>query len=109
MAGGSVVAYLVRTVGGTETVLATATVPGGTVNAGEVLRTRFVVSGTTLMAKVWRQAGQEPASWLATTTDTTPALQMPGGLGVVLYVSGSWVGPAPALTVDNLSVIAPTP
>ena len=36
-------------------------------------------------------------------------LQAPGGVGVLLYVSGSWVGAAPAVTVDNLNVIAPTP
>ena len=39
-------AYLVRTVGGAETILATATVPGGSVNPGDELRTRFLVTGT---------------------------------------------------------------
>jgi len=39
---------------------------------------------------------REPASWLLSTTDSTAALQAPGGLGVLLYVSGSWTGAAPA-------------
>ena len=112
VAGGSVVAYLTRTIGGTETILATATVPGLTVSPGDVLRVRFVVSGTgttALTGKVWRAGSTEPASWLLSTTDSTAALQAPGGVGVLLYVSGSWVGTAPAVTIDNLNVIAPTP
>jgi hypothetical protein len=28
-------------------------------------------------------------------------------MGIVLYVSGSWVGTPPAVTLDNLDVIAP--
>ena len=110
--GGSVVAYLARTVGGTETVLASTTVTGLTVNAGDVLTTRFTVSGTTtttLRAKVWRQGTTEPQNWLMTTSESTPAvLQGSGGVGILLYVSGSWTGTAPAITVDNLNVIAPT-
>jgi PKD repeat protein len=113
MPGGSVVAYLARTVGGTETVLASVTVPGLTVNPGDALRVRFSISGTsptTLRAKVWRASGAEPAAWLMTANDATPAaLQAPGGLGIVLYVSGSWVGTLPAMTVDNLSVFPPSP
>ena len=42
-AGGSVVAYLVRVVGGTETVLSSMTVPGLTVSPGDQLRVRFQV------------------------------------------------------------------
>ena len=110
--GGSVVAYLTRTVGGTETVLATTTVSGLTVGAGQSLTARFTVSGTTnttLRAKVWRQGTPEPQNWLMTTSESTPAaLQGHGGVGILLYVSGSWAGAAPAITVDNLNVIAPT-
>ena len=110
-AGGSVVAYLVRVVGGTETVLGSMTVPGLAVSPGDQLRVRFQVSGTTttsLLAKVWRSGTAEPASWLLTTTDATPAaLQGAGDLGVLVYVSGSWTGTLPAISLDNLDVVAP--
>jgi PKD repeat protein len=110
LAGGSVAAYVVHTVAGVETVVGSATVPGLTVAAGDVLRARFSVSGnspTTLRAKVWRASSTEPASWLVTATDDTPpSLQAAGGLGILLYVSGSWVGTPPAVTVDNLDVHA---
>ena len=107
VAGGSVIAYLTRAVGGTETTLATATVPGLTVGAGDVLRTRLVVNGgapTTLTAKVWRASSPEPEPWLVTASSSTASLQSPGGVGVLLYVSSSWTGAAPALTIDNLRV-----
>jgi parallel beta-helix repeat protein len=111
MPGGSVVIYLVRTVGGTETVLADTTVPGLTVKPGDVLRARFVVGGTgttTLRAKVWRRHSQEPQSWLLTGTDATPAvLRNAGDVGVLLYVSHSWLGAAPAITLDNFSAGGP--
>ena len=113
MPNGTVQASLTKTIGGTQTVLSTTTVPGLTVAPGDVLRTRFVITGTTntaLQAKVWRASAAEPATWTTTATEATPSvLQSPGGVGVLLYVSGSWVGTAPAVTVDNLNVIAPTP
>ena len=101
-----------NTVGGTETIQVSTTIgPHGA--AGDVLQARFVVTGsptTTLRAKVWRKGATEPTAWLLTNTSATPpVLQAPGGLGYLLYVSGSWTGALPALTVDNLSVIAPGP
>ncbi|HYL52504.1 MAG TPA: PKD domain-containing protein, partial [Acidimicrobiia bacterium] len=109
---GSVIAYLARTVGGAETILANITVPGLHVNPGDVLRARFALSGTsttTLQAKVWSKTSQEPSAWLVGTTDATPpALQSAGDIGVLVYVSGSWIGTAPVVTIDNLAVIAPT-
>ncbi len=112
MPDGSVIAYLVRTVGGTETILANTTVPALHVNPGDILRTRFVVAGTTtttLRAKVWRKGSQEPQSWLVTSTGATPAaLQAAGDIGVLLYVSGSWSGGVPAVIIDNVGVIAPS-
>ena len=97
-----------RTVGGAETILANTTVPGLSVNPNDVLRTRFVVSGspnTTVSAKVWRKGTQEPTAWLLTNTSATPAqLQAPGDIGVLVYVSGSWTGSAPTVALDNLKV-----
>jgi PKD repeat protein len=111
LAGGSVSAILSRTVGNTETALGTVTVPGITVAPGDVLRVRFQTIGTsptTLKAKVWRQGTAEPTAWLLTTTDSTAALAAAGDLGVLQYVSGSWTGTAPVLSVDNLSSGADT-
>jgi PKD repeat protein len=110
MAGGAVQASLTRIVGGAQTILASTTVPGLNVAPGEVLRARLVVDGTTpatLTAKVWRASAAEPATWLLTSSDSTPVLQAQGGVGYLFYVSGSWVGTAPALTFDNLSVVLP--
>ena len=110
-AGGSVAAYLVRTLGGTETVLGATTVPGLTVNGGDSLRVRFEVSGTTnstLRAKVWRAGTTEPTAWLVSASDATPGvLQSAGDLGVVLYVSGTWTGAAPVIGLDNLVAVTP--
>ncbi len=112
MPDGSVIAYLARTVAGTETILTTAPVPGITVSPGDMLRTRFVISGTnttTLRAKVWRQSAQEPQNWLTTNTSATPAaLQTAGDVGLLLYVSGSWTGPPPAGIIDNFTAAIPT-
>ena len=99
-AGGSVAAYLVRTLGNTETVLlSSTTVPGLTVQPSDQLRVRFQVSGTTdstLRAKVWRAGTTEPAAWLISGSDATPGvLQSAGDLGVLLYISGSWTGTLP--------------
>ncbi len=112
MPDGSVVVYLVRTVGGTETVLGTTELTGPSVDPGDVLRSRFVIDGTgttTLRAKVWRAGSQEPRSWLLTTTDATPSvLRKAGDVGILLYVSHSWSGAAPAITIDNFRATAPT-
>jgi hypothetical protein len=111
LAGGSVQVWLTHVVGGTQTVLASMTVPGLTVAPGDTLRARFVITGTataTLRAKLWRTSSAEPAAWLLTNTGATPAvLQAPGGVGIQLYTSGTWSGAAPALTIDNLVVGPP--
>ena len=109
LAGGSVQVLVARTVGGTQTVLANVTPAGLTVVPGDVLRARLVINGTTptsttVTAKVWRASSPEPAPWLLTATDSTAAIQSPGGVGMLIYVSGSWTGTAPVLSIDNLRV-----
>jgi PKD repeat protein len=105
LAGGTVAAYLVRTEGNVETVLASTTVPGLTVSANDQLRVRFVVGGTgptTVRAKVWRKGAQEPTAWLLTNSSATPTvLQAAGDVGVLLYVSGTWTGAAPTVSIDD--------
>lgn len=112
VAGGTLSAYLSRTVGNTETALASVIVPGLTLVPGDVLRVRLQVTGTgptTIRAKIWRATVTEPTAWLLTTTDTTAALQAAGDVGVLHYVSGSWTGTAPVVSVDNLNVTPPGP
>ncbi len=107
---GSVIVYLTRTVAGTETILANTTVAGLNAKPGDLLRTRFLVSGTTattLRAKVWRKGTMEPQSWLLTAAENTPTvLQAPGDIGVLVYLSGTWTGASPIVSIDNLKVDA---
>jgi Concanavalin A-like lectin/glucanases superfamily/PKD domain len=111
-AGGSVTAYLVRMLGGVQTVLANTTVPGITVGAGDGLRVRLQISGTgptTVKAKVWRTGTAEPTDYLISGTDVTPAtLQGAGDVGLLIYTSGSWTGTAPILSLDDLGVGPPS-
>jgi parallel beta-helix repeat protein len=105
----SVIAYLKRYVGGTETTLAWKTVPGLTVNAGDTVRARFLVAGnspTILAAAVWQKGQPGPSTWTVTAGDNTPsALRTSGDVGVELYVSRSWKGTAPIMTIDNYRMV----
>ncbi len=81
-----------RNISGTETSLTTVTLAGGTLAANSSLQIRFQVTGanaTTLRAKVWRGGDAEPSAWTTSTTDTTAALQVAGGVGLYGYLSGS--------------------
>ena len=45
------------------------------------------------------------SAWLLTANDNTPAaLQAPGDAGVLLYLSGSWAGALPVLSIDDLKI-----
>ena len=109
---GTVTAQLVRTVAGSETVIQNVNaVPGLSYAAGDVLRTRFQVSGTgttVLAAKVWKDGTAEPATWLLQGTDTTASLQVPGAVGLWFYLSGSATVSPMTLSVDDL-VATPVP
>jgi parallel beta-helix repeat protein len=107
--GGGVSAYLSRTVNGFETTLAGTTLTGLKLADGDVVRARLVVTGSgdsaTVRARVWRRGDPLPSGWLLSATDATPpVLRHPGGVGLLLYVSQSWAGGAPAITVDNVVV-----
>ena len=108
---GSVLVYLTRSVGNAETTLAWTTVPGVTAAANDELTVRLQGSGsatTTSRVKVWRTGEAEPATWLVTNTSATPAaLQAPGHLGVMMYLSSSWGGPTTTLSVDDLNAVQP--
>ena len=101
-ATGSVTLSLTSVVNATETVLGSYRMPAN-YTPGSVLKVRFEAVGTgttTLRAKVWASGTLEPA-WQATATDSTAALQNPGGLRLDLYHSGTATG-TQTLRVDNL-------
>jgi hypothetical protein len=64
-------------------------VPGLTAPAGTPLRMRLQTTGTdptTLRAKVWAVGTPEPG-WQIEVTDSAPALQQPGHVGLSSYIS----------------------
>ena len=104
---GVVTAYMSRLSGGSEATLASGVVPGVSYAAGEVLHIRTQVTGTaptTLQMKVWEDGTTEPAAWTLVTTDGTAAMQAPGGIALVTYVSGSTTNFPVAFRFDDLDV-----
>ena len=107
---GSVQAFLEHSAGGQSVLAASAPIPGLTVAAGEALNVRFQAEGTSptsLRAKVWKATDAQPAGWLLTATDDTAALQVPGGVGLVTYLSGSATNAPQVTSFDNFAVIDP--
>ncbi|SDV04431.1 PKD repeat-containing protein [Microlunatus sagamiharensis] len=104
-ASGTATVYLTKVVGGTETTVGSPKVLSGTVAPQTTysLRVQAWGTGTTqLQAKVWAASTTEPSAWLLTGTDTTSALQAPGGLAVRSYLSASATTPF-VLSVSSLS------
>lgn len=85
--------YVSRLSGGTETALTTErTITGLTYSPGLALSVRLQVTGTsptTVRARVWPTSGTEPTTWLATATDSTPGLQVPGAVGLMATLSST--------------------
>lgn len=109
-ASGSTSLDLVRTVSGTETVLASTVVPGFVMTPADTINLRFQAVGsgtTTLRAKVWLNGAAEPAAWTLTTTDTTAALQAPGAVGFYSYLPGSATNAPIVLSIPSFTVTAP--
>ena len=106
---GALTLYLVRGVSGVDTTLTSVSLPS-TYAVGEQLQVRLQATGsapTTLRAKLWKDGSAEPGSWQLTATDSTPALQSPGGVGVVTYLASS-VTNLPVLAMfDDLLVTTP--
>ncbi len=102
---------LVRTVNGSETVLATQVVPGFVMSASDEINVRLQVTGTgtpTVKGKIWLTGNAEPANWALTATDTsTAALQNPGAVGFYSYLSGSATNAPITLQVQDFLVQAP--
>ena len=109
---GVVQASIMRSAGGTDTNLGTVNVPGGAYVANEPLQVRVSVAGTsptTVRVKVWRVGTPEPAAWLLTTTDSTPALQVNGHVGFQSYLSSSATAWPVTVALDDLRVEAAAP
>ncbi|WP_430667240.1 PKD domain-containing protein [Jatrophihabitans telluris] len=90
---GAVSMYLSRVVAGAETVIGTTVTVSGltaTPNATVSVRVQAVgTSPTVLKAKAWLAGGSEPSTWTVTGSDTTAALQAPGGPELISYLSST--------------------
>jgi serine/threonine protein kinase len=83
-------------------------VPGLTAGAGIAMRVRVQVTGTsptTIRGKVWAIGAPEP-DWLLSVTDATSGLQVPGGAGVLTYLSRTATDTPVTVTVDDLALTA---
>jgi PKD repeat protein len=92
-----------------ETALAAETqVPGITMAAGERLLMRVQVTGaspTTVRARIWKAGTPEPTTWQKTATDSTAGLQVAGGVGLYLYLSGSATNAPITMSIDDLKAV----
>ncbi|MEY4230122.1 MAG: hypothetical protein RLZZ362_971, partial [Actinomycetota bacterium] len=105
--GGQVQLILSKEVAGVSTNLAWADASGIVAGAGELMQVRLQVTGTaptTLRMKVWRSTDPEPAAWMVTATDTAAALQAPGRVGVVSYLSNAGSNAPVTVLIDDLQV-----
>lgn len=98
LSDGSVRVAAVRLAGAAGEVLigSEVAVPGLTYTPGTELevRVRAVGTGTTqLTVTVWAAGSAEPATPTVSRTDTTAELQVPGGVGLSGYLSGSATAP----------------
>ncbi len=99
--------YLVRVDNFVETTLTSGNVPGLTMTPTQQVAIRLQVEGTspsTLRVKAWPAGTAEPADWRLTATDSTAALQVPGGIGLFTYLSGSVTNTPISFTFDDFSV-----
>ncbi len=98
---------LSRVVNGSSTNLSAVTVPGLVYTPGDVLRLQLRAAGsgtTALDARVWKVGNPQPTGWDVSATDSTAALQGPGGVGLVTYLSGSTTNAPVVALYDELLV-----
>ena len=90
----------------TADALPTAQIDG--VASGEQKHLVMEVVGTspsTVRAKAWKNSGTEPAAWTAAITDSAPALQTAGSIGLESYLGGVTNGPV-AVRYDDFVATA---
>jgi PKD repeat protein len=105
--GGQVQLIVSKEVAGVSTNLAWADARGLVAGAGELVQVRLQVTGTaptTLRMKAWRSTDPEPADWMVTATDAAAALQAPGRVGVVSYLSNAGSNAPVTVLIDDLQV-----
>jgi PKD repeat protein len=84
----------------------------GTYPAGTRLSVRlqtFGSSPTTIRVKVWAAGSVEPAAWLIERTDSHPALQVAGQIGLRTYLSAAATVVPVSVRFDDLRVVAVKP
>lgn len=109
MPDGSLQLSVTRAIAGVETSLGSAAMPIGTYTAGETLKLRMQVQGTsptTLRLRVWKSSLAEPSAWQVSTTDATETLQKAGTIGFWTYLSGTATNGPAIIGFDNLSASA---
>ncbi|HEX3815633.1 MAG TPA: PKD domain-containing protein [Mycobacteriales bacterium] len=108
LSNGTVGIAISKFIGSTETAtVPEKIVPGLTYTAGQVLQLRFDATGTsptTLGAKVWASGTTEPTGWQISATDATASLQVAGGVGLAVYLSGSSTSAPVVGSFQNLKV-----
>ncbi|WP_055693011.1 hypothetical protein [Streptomyces prasinopilosus] len=93
-----------KRVGGTETVLATATL-ALTHTAGTFYRIRFQGQGSTLQARAWRAADPDPGGWQVAAVDGD--LTAAGEMGVRSLIATSNTNTSPVIRYDNFRLLNP--
>jgi PKD repeat protein len=99
----------VPTSGSAVTMQGQTSVPGAYA-VGDSLNIRLQVTGsapTTIRVKVWKVGTIEPTNWQRSVTDTTPAMQASGSVGITNYLSSGATNSPLLLRVDDLTVTQP--
>ena len=97
--GNAAVLTLRERVSGTETQLASFTLPGS-YTAGTFLRLRFQCVGSLLQVKVWRATDAEPDSWSVSLSDTS--LSDVGSVALWSIAAAGNTNTNPEVRFDNL-------
>lgn len=106
-ATGVLTAWLTKAVSGVETVLSPTTTIATGVGAGTVIDSVLSVSGaspTQLQAKVWLDGQATPSTWTLSATDSDPALQSAGHVGLYAQNSSTTTNGPIVASFDNVRV-----
>jgi PKD repeat protein len=106
-ANGAVTLDATKVVGGASSTLVSRAVAGLTYTVGDQLQVRLQVTGTSptlIAAKVWKVGATEPATWQMSASDSEAALQAPGSVGLVTYVSGTAMNTPIIVRFDDYAV-----
>lgn len=82
------------------------------VEPGKEYQVRFQVDGvgeSSLRSKVWAVGSEEPESWQLSASDSTPALQQAGYVGISTYAGGG-ISPTPyRVFIDDVTTSEVSP